>query len=45
MERHATSGNSRAYKLLGAGAMETEIAFTLPGVRDENDWYGSGLLS
>ena len=40
MERHATSSNSRAYKLLGAGVMETDIAFTLPGVRVEHTSVG-----
>ncbi len=40
MERHATSANSRAYKLLGAGAMETDISFTLPGVRVERTDVG-----
>jgi phenylpropionate dioxygenase-like ring-hydroxylating dioxygenase large terminal subunit len=40
MVRHATSTNSRAYKLLGAGEMETEIAFALPGVRIERTRVG-----
>jgi phenylpropionate dioxygenase-like ring-hydroxylating dioxygenase large terminal subunit len=44
MERHATSGNSRAYKLLGGGAMETEIAFTLPGTRIEHTRVGRHSL-
>ncbi|HXO01991.1 MAG TPA: aromatic ring-hydroxylating dioxygenase subunit alpha [Stellaceae bacterium] len=44
MERHATSANSRAYKLLGAGAMETDIAFTLPGVRVERTSVGRHSL-
>jgi phenylpropionate dioxygenase-like ring-hydroxylating dioxygenase large terminal subunit len=44
MERHRTSGNSRAYKLLGGGAMETEIAFTLPGVRVEQTRVGRHAL-
>jgi phenylpropionate dioxygenase-like ring-hydroxylating dioxygenase large terminal subunit len=40
MERHATSTNSRAYRLLGAGEMETEISFSLPGVRVERTRVG-----
>ncbi|HWB51032.1 MAG TPA: aromatic ring-hydroxylating dioxygenase subunit alpha [Stellaceae bacterium] len=40
MQRHATSSNSRAYKLLGAGEMETEISFALPGVRVERTRVG-----
>jgi phenylpropionate dioxygenase-like ring-hydroxylating dioxygenase large terminal subunit len=40
MVRHATSSNSRAYKLLGAGAMETDIVFALPGVRVEHTSVG-----
>ena len=40
MVRHATSSNSRAYKLLGAGEMETEISFSLPGVRVERTRVG-----
>lgn len=44
MERHATSMNSRAYKLLGAGAMETEISFTLPGIRLEQTRVGRHAL-
>jgi phenylpropionate dioxygenase-like ring-hydroxylating dioxygenase large terminal subunit len=44
MERHATSMNSRAYKLLGAGAMETDISFTLPGVRVEHTSVGRHSL-
>ncbi|HLI20806.1 MAG TPA: aromatic ring-hydroxylating dioxygenase subunit alpha, partial [Stellaceae bacterium] len=35
MLRHAPSSNSKAYKLLG-GAPETEISFSLPGVRIEH---------
>ena len=35
MVRHAPSKNSKAYKLLG-GAPETEISFSLPGVRIEH---------
>jgi phenylpropionate dioxygenase-like ring-hydroxylating dioxygenase large terminal subunit len=44
MERHATSMNSRAYKLLGAGTMETDIAFSLPGVRVEHTSVGRHTL-
>jgi phenylpropionate dioxygenase-like ring-hydroxylating dioxygenase large terminal subunit len=44
MERHATSMNSRAYRLLGAGAMETDITFTLPGVRVEHTSVGRHAL-
>jgi phenylpropionate dioxygenase-like ring-hydroxylating dioxygenase large terminal subunit len=44
MERHQTSGNSRAYKLLGGGPMETDIAFTLPGVRVEHTRVGRHAL-
>jgi phenylpropionate dioxygenase-like ring-hydroxylating dioxygenase large terminal subunit len=44
MERHATSPNSRAYRLLGAGAMETDIVFTLPGVRVEHTRVGRNWL-
>jgi phenylpropionate dioxygenase-like ring-hydroxylating dioxygenase large terminal subunit len=44
MSRHATSGNSRAYKLLGVGTTETEIAFTLPGVRVEHTTVGRHWL-
>jgi phenylpropionate dioxygenase-like ring-hydroxylating dioxygenase large terminal subunit len=44
MERHATSANSRAYKLLGVGAMETAISFTLPGVRVEHTSVGRHRL-
>ena len=44
MERHATSMNSRAYKLLGGGPMETDIAFTLPGVRVEHTSVGRHTL-
>jgi phenylpropionate dioxygenase-like ring-hydroxylating dioxygenase large terminal subunit len=40
MMRHPTSGNSRAYKLLGATARETDIVFTLPGVRIEHTRAG-----
>ena len=44
MERHATSMNSRAYKLLGDGPMETDIAFTLPGIRVEHTSVGRHTL-
>jgi len=44
MERHATSINSRAYRLLGSGTMETDIAFTLPGVRVEHTQVGRHTL-
>jgi phenylpropionate dioxygenase-like ring-hydroxylating dioxygenase large terminal subunit len=44
MERHVTSGNSRAYKLLGGGEMATDIAFTLPGVRVEHTTVGRHSL-
>jgi phenylpropionate dioxygenase-like ring-hydroxylating dioxygenase large terminal subunit len=44
MERHQTSGNSRAYKLLGGGPMETDIAFMLPGVRIEHTTVGRHAL-
>ena len=44
MSRHATSRNSRAYKLLGAGTMETDIAFVLPGARVEHTIVGRHSL-
>jgi phenylpropionate dioxygenase-like ring-hydroxylating dioxygenase large terminal subunit len=44
MERHVTSSNSRAYRLLGGGAMETDIAFMLPGVRVEHTRVGRHAL-
>lgn len=44
MERHETSTNSRAYKLLGTGAMATEITFALPGVRVEHTRVGRHSL-
>ncbi|HTQ33067.1 MAG TPA: aromatic ring-hydroxylating dioxygenase subunit alpha [Stellaceae bacterium] len=44
MERHQTSGNSRAYKLLGGGPMATDIAFALPGVRIEHTSVGRHTL-
>lgn len=40
MGRHSTSANSRAYKLLGSAARESEIAFSLPGVRVERTTAG-----
>jgi phenylpropionate dioxygenase-like ring-hydroxylating dioxygenase large terminal subunit len=39
MLRHGSSTNSRAYRLIGA-APETEISFTLPGVRIDHTWAG-----
>ena len=39
MERHATSANYRAYKVLG-GRPETEIVFQLPGIRIERTYVG-----
>jgi phenylpropionate dioxygenase-like ring-hydroxylating dioxygenase large terminal subunit len=44
MVRHQTSGNSRAYKLLGGGVMETDISFTLPGIRVEHTRVGRHSL-
>jgi phenylpropionate dioxygenase-like ring-hydroxylating dioxygenase large terminal subunit len=44
MERHQTSGNSRAYKLLGGGPTETDIAFMLPGLRVEHTTVGRHAL-
>ena len=44
MVRHQTSGNSRAYKLLGGGPMETDISFTLPGIRVEHTRVGRHAL-
>lgn len=40
MTRHQTSGNSRAYRLLGGTTRETDIVFTLPGVRVEHTRAG-----
>jgi len=40
MSRHAPSANSRAYRLLLGGDVETEIAFRLPSVRLERIWAG-----
>jgi phenylpropionate dioxygenase-like ring-hydroxylating dioxygenase large terminal subunit len=40
MSRHAPSSNSRAYRLLLGGDVETEIAFRLPSVRIEQIWAG-----
>jgi phenylpropionate dioxygenase-like ring-hydroxylating dioxygenase large terminal subunit len=40
MVRHPTSANSRAYKVLGAAARETDIVFSLPGVRTERTTAG-----
>ena len=44
MVRHQTSGNSRAYKLLGGGPAETDIAFALPGLRIEHTQVGRHRL-
>ena len=43
MSRHRPSRNSRAYRLLG-GTPETEIAFSLPGVRLEHIRAGRHVL-
>lgn len=43
MSRHATSSNSRVYRLLG-GAPETEIVFRLPGVRIEDTRVGRHIV-
>ena len=43
MLRHAPSSNSAAYKLLG-GAMTTEIAFRLPGIRIEHVMAGRNAM-
>ncbi|MBV9825464.1 MAG: aromatic ring-hydroxylating dioxygenase subunit alpha [Alphaproteobacteria bacterium] len=40
MQRHAPSSNSRAYRLLLGGNVETEISFRLPSVRIELIWAG-----
>lgn len=40
MVRHAPSKNARAYKILG-GAPETEITFSLPGIRIESIKVGA----
>jgi phenylpropionate dioxygenase-like ring-hydroxylating dioxygenase large terminal subunit len=40
MGRHAPSSNSRAYRLLLGGGVETEISFRLPSVRIERIWAG-----
>jgi phenylpropionate dioxygenase-like ring-hydroxylating dioxygenase large terminal subunit len=40
MARHAPSSNSRAYRMLLGGDVETEIAFLLPSVRIERIWAG-----
>jgi phenylpropionate dioxygenase-like ring-hydroxylating dioxygenase large terminal subunit len=40
MARHAPSSNSRAYRLLLGGDVETEISFRLPSVRIERIWAG-----
>lgn len=43
MSRHATSSNSRVYRLLG-GAPATEIVFRLPGVRIEDTRAGDHIV-
>ncbi|MEQ9109176.1 MAG: aromatic ring-hydroxylating dioxygenase subunit alpha [Rhodospirillaceae bacterium] len=40
MDRHTASGNARAYRLFLGGAPETEITYTLPGVRIEHATTG-----
>lgn len=40
MDRHTASGNARAYRLFLGGAPETEIAYSLPGVRIEHATTG-----
>jgi phenylpropionate dioxygenase-like ring-hydroxylating dioxygenase large terminal subunit len=40
MDRHRASGNARAYRLLLGGTPETEITYTLPGVRIEHATTG-----
>lgn len=40
MDRHRASGNARAYRLFLGGAPETEITYTLPGVRVEHATTG-----
>lgn len=40
MDKHRASGNARAYKLFLGGAPETEITYTLPGVRVEHATTG-----
>ena len=36
MDRHTASGNARAYRLFLGGAPETEITYTMPGIRIEH---------
>ena len=40
MDRHTASGNARAYRLFLGGAPETEITYTLPGIRIEHATTG-----
>ncbi|MDG2242857.1 MAG: aromatic ring-hydroxylating dioxygenase subunit alpha [Rhodospirillaceae bacterium] len=40
MDRHIASGNARAYRLFLGGAPETEITYTLPGIRVEHATTG-----
>ena len=40
MDKHTTSSNSRAYKLLLGGTPETEITYSLPGLRVEHATTG-----
>lgn len=40
MDKHRASGNARAYKLFLGGAPETEITYTLPGIRIEHATTG-----
>lgn len=40
MDKHRASGNARAYRLFLGGAPETEITYTLPGVRIEHATTG-----
>ncbi len=40
MDRHTASGNARAYRLFLGGAPETEITYSLPGVRIEHATTG-----
>lgn len=44
MRRHASSANSRAYRLIG-GAPETEIGFSLPGVRIDHTRAGRHAIA
>ena len=40
MDKHTASGNARAYRLFLGGAPETEITYSLPGVRIEHATTG-----